>query len=142
MRPGFKRMALGAATLSAALVLGVANTASAATVNLYGMSSSRNAEVSGSYEYHAAGTAGGLTYYNGSFTNAGAADRITGNGLEAVLALEFDTWANGAWTHKNRYASKVNTFASWNFSYKRNIRVYACDRRVGETALLNCVSVF
>lgn len=142
MRSTVKRMALGATALTSALVVGLASPASAATVNLYGVSLSKNAEVSGQYEWRAAGTAGGFTYYAGSFSNAGARDAISGNGLEAVLALEFDTWANGAWTHKNRYASRVNTFDSWTFNYKKNIRVWACDRAVGTTTLKNCSLVY
>ncbi|MFJ4519148.1 hypothetical protein [Streptomyces sp. NPDC088816] len=142
MRSTLKRTVLGATALASALVVGLAGPASATTVNLYGLSSSRNAEVSGQYEWHAAGTAGGYTYYAGGFSNAGARDVIPNNGLEAVLALEYDTWANGAWAHQARYASKVNTFASWTFNYKKNIRVWACDRAVGTTTLKNCVLVY
>ncbi|MEU6934585.1 hypothetical protein AB4225_36765 [Streptomyces sp. 2RAF24] len=142
MRPVLKRTVLGSAALTSALVVALAGPASATSVNLYGLSSSKNAEVSGGYEWHAAGTAGGYTYYAGSFSYAGARDAIPNNKLEAVLALEFDTWANGAWTHKNRYASRVNTFDSWSFNYKKNIRVWACDREIGTTALLNCLRVY
>ncbi|WP_128429445.1 hypothetical protein [Streptomyces cyaneus] len=143
MQTNLKRIGLGAAATTAAVLFGLASTAQAAPHYLNGKSKTGNAEISGTYEYHVTGhTTSGDPIYGGKFTNAGARDAIPGNRLEAVFALEYYTWSGGAWKYQPRYASRVNSFDSWGFNNKKDIRVWACDRQVGTTTLKNCNPVF
>ncbi|MFF5506217.1 hypothetical protein [Streptomyces roseolus] len=133
-----KRTVLGGAATAAALVMGVATSASAVTVGFHQSSGSGKAEIGGTYKYWQAGEAGGRTLYDGSFSGAYAKDKVSGDGYEAVLALKYDSFEGGAWrTVKNKVAV-VNGSKSWTFKNKANVIAYACDRKVGRTALENC----
>lgn len=131
-------------TATAALVGGVAAAApahAAAGKRIYinARSLSGNTQISGTYRYHVTGRTGnGEPIYGGSFSNAGARDRIPQNRLQAVFALSYSTWSGGAWHYKRRYAVKVGSFGSWTFKNKKDIRVWACDRKLGTVKLINC----
>ncbi|EFL12842.1 hypothetical protein [Streptomyces sp. C] len=144
MRVSGKRIALGAAALSSALVIGIAGTASAA-VGFHAVSTSGKSEIGGNYEYKYAGQAdtdnprgGGKSLYDGKFTNASATDRVGGDEVEAVLALAYDEYKNGVWSHKTNVVAVVNGTRTWTFAKKANVKAYACDRAVNTTRLLNC----
>ncbi|WP_371667030.1 hypothetical protein OG985_05085 [Streptomyces sp. NBC_00289] len=137
MSMSVKRMFVGAASLAATVVLGVASSASATTMGFSATSTSGKSKIGGTYEYHSVGTADGRTLYDGSFQNASAQDQQAGDGVEAVLALSYDEWTNGAWHHVTNKVAVVNGTDSWSFHDKANVKAWACDRKVGTTALLN-----
>nr|WP_308402638.1 hypothetical protein [Streptomyces sp. AC550_RSS872] len=133
-----KRGLVGAMCLASVLVMGASTSANAVTVGFNARSTSGKAEISGTYKYWASGTAAGRPLYDGSFSGATARDRVAGDGYEAVLALKYDEFTNGAWrTVKNKVAV-VNGTKSWSFKNKANVYAYACDRKVGKKPLLNC----
>ncbi|MFG2988194.1 hypothetical protein ACGFZK_02590 [Streptomyces sp. NPDC048257] len=134
-----KRTLLGASAVASALVVGLAGTASAATFGFNQTSSTGKAEISGTYEYHESGTIpNGEKLYAGSFKGATAKDKVAGDGYEAVLALSYQDWKDGAWQPVKNYVAVVNSSRSWTFKNKKDVKAYACDRKVGTTRLLNC----
>ncbi|QLJ02878.1 hypothetical protein HZZ00_18920 [Streptomyces sp. NEAU-sy36] len=137
------RRYVAALATAAALAGGIAAAApaQAATSTYYinTKSLSGNTQITGTYRYRVTGwTSSGEAIYGGSFSNTGARDRISGNGLQAVFALSYYSWSGGAWHYHSRYAVKVNSFGSWTFNNKKNIKPWACDRKVGTTKLINC----
>ncbi|MFJ6048713.1 hypothetical protein [Streptomyces sp. NPDC092307] len=135
-----RRTLVGAAAVASALVIGSAGTASAATLGFHQTSTSGKAEISGTYEYHVSGTIPqtGEKLYSGSFAGATAKDKVAGDGYEAVLALAYQDWKDGAWHRVTNYVAVVNGSKSWTFKNKKDVKAYACDRKVGTTKLLNC----
>ncbi|MFI5761902.1 hypothetical protein ACIA8F_13280 [Streptomyces sp. NPDC051563] len=145
IRVSGKRIALGAAALSSAVVLGFAGTASATTFGFSATSQSSKSQISGTYEYHYSGTAdsnnpkgGGSNLYDGKFTSSTAKDLVAGDGVEAVLALQYDEYKDGIWARKSNVVAVANGTKTWTFSNKANVTAYACDRAVNTTKLLNC----
>ncbi|WP_327739299.1 hypothetical protein OG749_41300 [Streptomyces nojiriensis] len=135
-----KRTLVGACAVASALVIGLAGTASAATVGFNQTSASGKAEISGTYEYHVSGTIPGTNekLYAGSFQGATAKDKVAGDGYEAVLALAYQDWKDGGWHKVTNHVAVVNGTRSWTFKNKKDVKAYACDRKVGTTKLLNC----
>ncbi|MFE5805470.1 hypothetical protein [Streptomyces sp. NPDC056491] len=135
-----KRTLVGASAAASALVIGLAGTAAAATFGFNKTSSTGKAEISGTYEYHVSGTIPQTNekIYAGSFKGATARDKVAGDGYEAVLALSYQDWKGGAWHPVNNYVAVVNGSKSWTFKNKKDVKAYACDRKVGTTKLLNC----
>ncbi len=116
-----------------------ATPAGSTTYYISARSLSGNTQISGTYRYHVTGyTPQGERIYGGSFSNTGARDGIRGNGLEAVFALSYYSWSGGAWHYSPRHTVKVASFGSWTFDNKYAIRVWACDRKVSTTKLVNC----
>ncbi|MFE7182522.1 hypothetical protein [Streptomyces erythrochromogenes] len=139
-----KRTLFGASALASALVVGLAGTAGAATIGFHKTSTSGKAEVGGTYEYHVSGSIPGSQekLYAGSFQGAYAKDKVSGDGYEAVLALSYQDWVGGAWVSVKNKVAVVNGSKSWTFKNKKDVKAYACDRKVGTTKLLNCRAAF
>ncbi|MEW2136330.1 hypothetical protein AB0892_06925 [Streptomyces sp. NPDC005409] len=139
-----KRTLLGASAVASALVIGLAGTASAATIGFNKTSGSGKAEISGTYEYHVSGEIPDTKekLYAGSFKGATAKDKVAGDGYEAVLALSYQDFRNGAWYPVKNYVAVVNGSKSWTFKNKKDVKAWACDRKVGTTQLLNCRAAF
>ncbi|GAA2620801.1 hypothetical protein GCM10010425_13960 [Streptomyces spororaveus] len=135
-----KRMLVGASAVASALVIGLAGTASAAAIGFNQTSTSGKAEISGTYEYHVSGTIPQTKekLYAGSFKGATAKDKVAGDGYEAVLALSYQDWKGGAWHSVKNHVAVVNGSKSWTFKDKKDVKAYACDRKVGTAKLLNC----
>ncbi|MFD7914458.1 hypothetical protein ACFV30_27700 [Streptomyces sp. NPDC059752] len=135
-----QRTLVGASAVASALVIGLAGAASAATIGFNKTSTTGKAEISGTYEYHVSGTIPGTNekLYSGSFQGATAKDKVAGDGYEAVLALAYQDWKDGAWHKVTNYVAVVNGTKSWTFKNKKDVKAYACDRKVGTTKLLNC----
>ncbi|MFJ1566638.1 hypothetical protein ACIOG8_20875 [Streptomyces erythrochromogenes] len=67
---------------------------------------------------------------------------MAGDGYEAVLALSYQDWAGGAWVPVKNKVAVVNGSKSWTFKNKKDVKAYACDRKVGTTKLVNCRAAF
>ncbi|MFD5898673.1 hypothetical protein [Streptomyces sp. NPDC060366] len=134
-----KRMIATAASIAAMLVLAMTGSASAATLQLSGSSTSGNSSISGYYTYTGDGTAGGKAKFDGSFSSVKLTDNIAGNGLGSALVLEYDEFVNGAWGHVSPYISRTGSSGttSWNFNDKANIRIWVCDYNTSGD-FLNC----